>query len=112
MLTADWFKGKEAIADQGKNGWAFGAQYKGAKAAKPGSYGIFAKYFNMGGNSYIANPLDIDLPNDRDYKGFFVGANYAIAKNIVGQVHYADLKSKNDSADKAKTIWSQIQFNF
>jgi hypothetical protein len=40
-----------------------------------------------------------------------LGANYALAKNIVGNVVYYDTKSKATDAT-AKTIWSELDFTF
>ncbi len=88
----------------------------GAKASKPGSWGLDAKYYNQGAGTFVAhtmNGMGQDYASIQDgFKGFSVGAGYTVAKNIVGRVEYYDLKGKEMSDIKAKTIWSQLVFTF
>ncbi len=100
----------DADADD-KDGFVVSADFKGAKASKPGSWGLFAKYYDQAVVTYSQHTMN-GLANDLDgFKGYLVGANYAVAKNIVGQVEYYDLKEK-ESDKKAKTLWSQVVFTF
>ena len=47
------------------------------------------------------------------FKGFEVGANYTVAKNIVASVDYYDLEAKDVKDEPSyKTLWSQVQFTF
>jgi len=47
------------------------------------------------------------------FKGYSVGANYALAKNIVAGVTYYDLESKEaEGTPDAQTLWSQVVFTF
>ena len=45
------------------------------------------------------------------YKGFEVGANVTLAKNIVAAVKYFDLEEREGSKD-AQTLWSEVVFTF
>ena len=45
------------------------------------------------------------------FKGYSVGAQYAIAKNIVFGLEYYDLKDKITN-EKNRTIWTQVIFDF
>ena len=45
------------------------------------------------------------------FKGINVGGNVTVAKNMVAQVNYYDLKGKETDAH-ARTIWSQLVVSF
>lgn len=65
------------------DGYVIGLTYKGAKAAKAGTYGIYAKYYDQGAGTYIHHGMNTDLANDfgaYGFKGYMVGVNYALAK--------------------------------
>ena len=46
------------------------------------------------------------------FKGYGIGANYTLAKNIVYNVDYYDFEAKDNEAKKAHVIWNRLQFNF
>ncbi len=97
------------------DGYVVSLDYKGAKAAKVGSYGIFAKYYDQGVGTYLAHTMNGQCTEfgiaDDGFKGYMVGANYTFAKNIVGQVEYYDLEAKEGSKE-AKTFYGQVNFMF
>ncbi len=106
------------VATDKKNGFTLELAYKGAKAAKVGSWGINVKYYNMGNLTYLPasgtfggkgafNPGDAS-----GFKGFRIGADYTIAKNMVGRVAYYDLKGKGNNPPKAKTAYSELIMTF
>ena len=100
------------------DGYVIGLTYKGAKAAKAGTYGIYAKYYDQGAGTYIHHGMNTDLANDfgaYGFKGYMVGVNYALAKNIVAAVEYSDFDAKDNYTGKKpsdKTIWSEVVFTF
>ncbi len=109
-----------------KNGWSAELTYKGAKAAKPGSWGLALKYYDQGNLTYLS-PGQFSttaaiapdeggiglLPDTQSgFKGFRIGGNYTIAKNMVGTVTYYHIKGKDNAGRKAKTIWTQMIFTF
>ena len=94
-------------------------KYKGAKANKPGSWGVFAKYWNQAGTTVLSNGDDNNFQNDfRDagFKGYGIGAEYAVAKNMIAYVDWVDLESKGDQTkDKEKdgaALWSHLVITF
>lgn len=115
-LKAEWLNGdaKEGADD---NGYYVGLSYKGAKAAKVGSYGIYANYFNQPAATYLkhtaAGYADGIAKMDAfdGFKGYEVGANYTLAKNIVAGVKYFDLDAREGNMDK-ETLWSEVVFTF
>ena len=50
------------------------------------------------------------------YKGFDIGANVTLAKNIVAGIKYADFEGREDkaglSAKDAQTLWTEVVFTF
>ena len=45
------------------------------------------------------------------FKGINVGGNVTVAKNMVAQINYYDLKGK-ETDEHARTIWSQLVVSF
>ena len=120
-LGAMYLNGDKDGYNGADDGYVVTASYKGAKAAKVGSWGLVAKYYDQGASTYVdhtMNGLADDFVGTSDlakecegFKGYSVAANYTFAKNIVGQVEYYDLEAKEGNKD-AETIWSQVVFTF
>ena len=98
------------------DGWTVGLTWKGAEAAEVGSYGMFANYYDQGAQTYIAHTTDANTFGMTGFKGYGIGANYTVAKNMVATVAYYDTESK--LADKLglsakdKIIWTDLTFTF
>ena len=98
--------------DVDKDGYVVAMAYKGAKAAKAGSWGLNASYYDQGAGTVVSHTMD-GIYFDEGFKGYSVGANYALAKNIVAGVTYYDLESKEaKGTPDAQTLWSQVVFSF
>ena len=99
------------------DGWTVGLNWKGAEAAEKGTWGLFANYYDQGAQTYLAHTTDAESFVGEGFKGYGVGANYTVAKNIVATVAYYDTesKSKNEVDGKkseAKIIWTDLTFTF
>ena len=104
------YNGKDADDD----GFVITAAYAGAEAAKPGTWGLTAKYYDQGAGTFIAHTMDglaMDFIN-QGFKGWSVAGNVTVAKNMIATVEYFDIKGKEDSDMKAKTLWSQLAVTF
>ena len=119
-LSGEWMHGDADDVDGDNNGYVVGLAYKGAKASKPGSWGVYANYYDMPGLTYLNNTNDSyngvmnswQAANKGDgFEGFGVGANVALAKNIVAGVKYFDLEQREGNADE-QAIWSEVVFTF
>ena len=131
-LSAEYMYGDaDDSGNLDNNGYVAGLAYKGAKASQPGSWGIYANYYDMPALTYLKSTnntyangvmddwraMEFDGPNDTrvdgwdGYKGFEVGANVALAKNIVAAVKYYDLEAREGTADD-QAIWSEVVFTF
>lgn len=95
------------------DGYVVSLGYKGATEAKPGSWGLFAKYYDQGAPTIIYHTMNgmWDHFNGEGFKGYQVGGNLTLAKNMVAQVEYYDLKGKESDAH-AWTLWSQMVVTF
>ena len=114
-LGAMYLNGDQDNYKGDDDGFVVTASYKGAKAAKAGSWGLVAKYYDQGFSTYIDHTMngyaDKYAFTTEGFKGYSVAANYTFAKNIVGQVEWYDLEAKEGTKD-AQTLWSQVVFTF
>ena len=108
-------QGIEDFVTKHDDGYAFAVNYKGAKASEPGSWGVFANYWNQGGQTYVAHTTDADTFDHRGFKGYGIGANYTLDKNIVATVVYYDTEAKVKSAtdnNENEILWTEVVFTF
>ena len=120
--TAIYLRGSanDALKDEAndkKNGFTVQLAYKGAQAAKPGSWGLLAKYYDQGNLTYIDHAISggkgAFLPDSASgFKGFRLSADYTVAKNMVARVSYFDLKGKDVEGKKQKTYYGEMIVTF
>ena len=117
-LKAEWLNG-DADDNKDDNGYMVGLSYKGAKASAVGSWGVYANYYDQPIATMLEQTVDgyAVLPAayagaGDGFKGFEVGANYTVAKNIVAAVKYYDLEEREGNSDNVKTLWSEVVFSF
>ena len=117
-LKAEWLNG-DADANNDENGYMVGLSYKGAKASAAGSWGVYANYYDQPIATMLEQTVDgyAVLPTayagtGDGFKGFEVGANYTVAKNIVAAVKYYDLEEREGDSDNVKTLWGEVVFSF
>ena len=113
-LKAEYMHGDAAV-DGDDNGYAVGLAYGGAKAAKVGSWGIYANYFDQPASTYLEQTVDgytpLNFKGTDGFEGYEVGANVTLAKNIVAGVKYYDLEAREGEYDE-QTLWSEVVFTF
>jgi hypothetical protein len=111
-LGAIYMKSNVDAGDADTKGWVVTGTLAGAKASKPGSWGLWAKYYNQGLGTVIAHTMN-GVYFDNGFKGWGAGVDYTLAKNMVAGFQYFDLSAKNTSVDaSAKTLWSQLIVTF
>ena len=117
-LVGEYLKSNDENKTGDDDGYVAGLSYKGASASDKGSFGIWAKYYDQANTTYFgashttdATHTALDAYDAGGFKGYGVGANYTLAKNIVANVEYYDYDSKiGDLNDK--TLWSELTFTF
>lgn len=111
-LTYDYmWADKQYNKEVSKDGWVAGLSYKGADGEQPGSWGLHAQYFDQPENAYLMPTTDAWIDGDGGYKGWNVGFDLALAKNITAVVNYYDTEAKVGSEDN-QVIFSELYFNF
>ena len=117
-LKGDMSKDDKDVTGIDDDGWTAGLTYKGAEATEAGSWGLFANYYDLGGQTYVAHTTDANSfggygVDNQGFKGWGVGTNYTFAKNIVGTVAYYDTQSKTQDKDNHDNIvWADVTFTF
>ena len=100
--------------DVDTDGYVISAGYKGADKNKPGTWGLFANYYDQGAGTFVAHtmyPGDWSYYVDEGFKGYMVGGGVTLAKNMVYQLHYYDLEGKESGLDD-RILWSRLQIMF
>ena len=114
--------GTNQVLFDGDEGYVISLNYKGAKASEPGTYGIYGNYYDQARSTVIAHTMN-GFYGYTGFEGYMVGANYALAKNIVASLEWYDLKSKSVGRPgedgkmvipkvDMETIWAQVVFTF
>ena len=121
-LRADYLRGsdfsdqlKGEISDMGRDGYVVGLSYAGAKASEPGSWGLYANYYDQDRPTVAAHTMN-GYYGTQGFDGYMVGANVTLAKNIVAAVEWYDLESKEIGAkypsEDMQTLWTEVVFTF
>ena len=101
-----------------KDGYVFGLGYRGAEASEPGSWGLTARYYHQGRGTYLMHTIDGYTDFFSGFKGWSVGGEVTVAKNMVASVTYYDTKAlKTEPAifggqKEGKVIWSEFNVTF
>lgn len=98
--------------DYSDDGYVISLGFGTAKASKVGSLGVWAKYYDQGASTVIAHTMNGIYSADLGIKGYGVGIDYTIAKNMVAGVQYFDLDNKEGADFTNKTLWSQLIVTF
>jgi len=87
------------------NGYVLSVNYGELKTYSPGSYDIFAKYYNQPSGTYISHGMNGMGNSMQGFKGYEVGVNYTFAENLVAGIEYYNLEDKI-TGEKGQTWWS------
>ena len=97
-----------------KNGFVVTANYAGAKFPKAGSWGLTAKYYQQPAGSALAHTMSGGTAASfytEGFKGYSLSASYTVAKNMMANIQYFDLKGRESKA-KERTLWTELQLRF
>ena len=102
------------VKDVDTDGYVVGLSYKGANKAQVGSWGAWANYYDQGVGTWVAHVMkngDNTAFLGEGFKGYNVGVNYTVAKNMVYNLDYFDLEGKETNMTN-RVIWSRLQITF
>ena len=101
--------------DVDRDGYVVGLSYAGAKASEPGSWGLYANYYDQGRPTVMAHTMNGYYGN-WGFEGYMVGGNVTLAKNIVAAVEWYDLEAKDIhsgvESEDMQTLWTEVVFTF
>lgn len=110
-LGAMYLRASEKDAHGDRDGYVLTLTHGRLKEWRAHTYDIYAKYYDQSANTYLAHTMNGLAGYMDGFKGYSVGAQYALAKNIVLGLEYYDLKDKITN-EKNRTIWTQVIFDF
>lgn len=113
-LKSDLDESEYVASGADDDGYVIGLNYKGANKSKPGTWGLFANYYDQGVGTFVAHtmyPGDWGYFANEGFKGYMVGGGVTLAKNMVYQLHYYDLEGKESGIDD-QVLWSRLQIMF
>lgn len=97
--------------DDGQVGIVGSVRYGRNRSWVPGTYEIFARYYNQPESTYIGHTMVGLADRMHGFKGYGVGMYYTLAPNLVYGLEYYDLKER--SSDKnGRTIWNHVSYYF
>lgn len=116
-LTGDyaWGPSQNLKDNAANNAYSIQLNYKGADAADAGSWGAYVAYRQLAPFATLVPTYDIKAGYDGFYtlKGWEIGADYAIEKNIVASAKYFNGKdTAATNNDKATGVWTRVDFMF
>ena len=120
VLTTMYLKGnRDKLAGGQKindNGFVAGLAYKGAEEAKPGTWGLEVSYFRQGRSTYLQHTIDGYTDFKSGFKGWSVGGELTVAKNMVLGVFYYDTRPMKPEIDgnnaRTKIFWTDFTVTF
>ena len=102
-------------------GYAATLKYGNVNSKKPKSWAINATYYRLGDGINIIHTMNgnSELYTERykdktggGFKGYKIGINYTLAKNMVLGIESYNLKGINNKNFTSKTLWSEIKIYF
>lgn len=93
------------------DGYVITVKYGRNRSWIPGTYEIFARYYDQADSTYIAHTMTGLADYMHGFKGFGVGASYSLMENVVYSIEYYDLKEKTTGL-KGRTLWNHIACYF
>ena len=97
-----------------KNAYSIELDYKGADAAKKGSWGAYVAYRQLAPFASFASTYDFS-GIAKSLKGWEIGASYTFTKNIIGTAKYftgKDTAYDNTGKDKYTGVFTRVDFIF
>ena len=110
-LTGIYMINESEVADA-DDGYVVALNYKKASAAKPGSWALWAKYYDQPVGTAVDPTWESSYePFAEGWTGYGVGLDYAVAKNMVAQVKYYEIEGEV-SGDEVGTLYAQLNVSF
>ncbi|SDN37497.1 hypothetical protein SAMN04488502_1244 [Dendrosporobacter quercicolus] len=93
------------------SGYVAALNYGDLKSWRPGTYKIFAKYYNQPQYTYLAHGMNGAGGRMQGFKGYGLGLNHTVVENLVAGIEYYDLADKV-TGRRGQTWWGQLTHYF
>ena len=110
-LGAMYLHASEKDAKGDRDGYVITFKHGRVKSWKADTYEIYTKYYEQPVHTYLAHTMTGLAGYMDGFKGYCLGAQYALSENIVLGIEYYDLRDKITD-EKNRTIWTQMIFDF
>lgn len=117
-VGAMYLASSQKDANGANSGYVFKFTYGDLKTWRPGTYNIFAKYYNQPIGTYITHGMygvggimNGGSSLMQGFRGYGVGMRYTFAKDLVGAIEYYDLSDKING-NKGTTWWGDVTHYF
>ena len=107
-VAVQGFYAQNRNADNQKKAAGLEVDYKGAQAENKGTWGAWVAYRNIGKYGVVKPTWDAI---SRNQKGWEIGGNYTIFKNVVATLRYGRNKTL-DNSNTVNTYFGRVQFFF
>lgn len=97
--------------DESGSGYVATVKYGRNRSWIPGTYEIFAKYYDQADSTYIAHTMTGLADYMQGFKGVGFGFAYTLMENVVYSIEYYDLKDKKTGL-QGRTIWNHVAYYF
>lgn len=98
-------------ANGDSDGYVVTVKYGRNRSWIPGTYEIFARYYDQADSTYIAHTMTGLADYMHGFKGVGFGAAYSILENVVYSIEYYDLKDKTTGL-RGRTLWNHVACYF
>lgn len=93
------------------DGYVITIKYGNHRTSVPGTFEIFAKYYDQADTTYISHTMSGLADYMNGYKGHSIGLYYTFAKNYEYAIEYYDLKEKG-TGRRGRTLWNHVSYFF
>ncbi|MBQ3970700.1 MAG: putative porin, partial [Selenomonadaceae bacterium] len=103
-------EGNDKFAGNQDKSYNIEFDYKGAQAANKGTWGAWIAYRHLG---YFATPAKTWDVIDEGLKGWAIGANYTLMKNVIGTLQYGNNKLIHSrDGEKVRQFFGRVEWLF
>ncbi len=97
--------------DESGSGYIATVKYGRNRSWIPGTYEIFAKYYDQADSTYISHTMTGLADYMNGFKGVGLGFAYTLMPNVVYSIEYYDLQDKKTGL-KGRTLWNHVAYYF
>jgi hypothetical protein len=110
-VGATYLYSSESAVNGGTGGYVVTLKYGRNRSWVPGTYELFAKYYNQPDTTYTGHTMVGLADYMQGFSGFGGGMYYTLAENLIYGIEYYDLEEKGTGL-RGRTLWNHISLFF